>query len=83
MLDMARAMGVANPTSPMDFVDALVALRKACGVDNIKMSDYGITREDLPEILKFSRLVGQGMYDGDCYTLSDDDVMWILKESYK
>lgn len=83
MMDMARAMGVSNPTSPMDFVDALVALRVACGVDNIKMSDYGITREDLPKILEFSRLVGKGMYDGDCYQLSDADVMWILEASYQ
>ena len=36
----------------MDFVDALVSLQKACGVDNLRMSDYGIERKDAEKFAK-------------------------------
>ena len=39
---MARAMGVENAARPEDFIGALVQLQKDCGVDGLKMSDYGI-----------------------------------------
>lgn len=40
LIDMARALGKKDATHPMDFVIALVQLQVACGVDNLKMSDY-------------------------------------------
>ena len=83
LVDMAHALGMKNATKPMDFVAALTDLQKSCGVDNLKMSDYGIKREHLPEILKMSRLVGANMFSMDCVILSDDDVMSILEKSYK
>jgi hypothetical protein len=36
---MAQAMGKMDAAKFMDFVDALVELQKACGVDDLKMSD--------------------------------------------
>lgn len=41
---MARAMGMKDANKPEDFLTALAELQKACGVDNLRMSDYGITK---------------------------------------
>lgn len=49
---MAKALGEKDAADPMDFVKALAHLQAACGVDNLKMSDYGIKREDLPKMAK-------------------------------
>ena len=43
-------MGKTDAKEPMDFVTALVDLQKACGVDELKMSDYGITPEESPNL---------------------------------
>ena len=44
---MARALRKADAATPMDFVDALAGLQQACGVAGLKMSDYGVRRDDL------------------------------------
>lgn len=40
-IKMARVMGYPQSNNPQDFVTALVELQKACGVADLKMSDYG------------------------------------------
>ncbi|MEG2001351.1 MAG: iron-containing alcohol dehydrogenase, partial [Evtepia sp.] len=54
-VDMAKAMGKSDATEPMDFVKALADLQKVCGVDTLKMSDYGITREELPTLARSAK----------------------------
>ncbi|HBN80278.1 MAG TPA: alcohol dehydrogenase, partial [Ruminococcaceae bacterium] len=41
MVQMAKALGNAGAERATDFVAALVSLQKRCGVDGLKMSDYG------------------------------------------
>ena len=53
MIDMAKAMGKENANDPMDFVEALVDLQKACNVHELKMSDYGINKEEIPTLAKY------------------------------
>ncbi|WP_143452437.1 iron-containing alcohol dehydrogenase [Sporanaerobium hydrogeniformans] len=43
MIDLAKALGKTDATFLMNFVIALIDLQKACHVDQLKMSDYGIT----------------------------------------
>ena len=38
-IKMARVMGIPDAEKPEDFITALVDLQKACGVDDLKMSD--------------------------------------------
>ena len=40
-IQMAQAMGMKDANKPEDFITALVNLQKECGVDQLKMSDYG------------------------------------------
>ena len=83
MINMAKMLGNKDASKPMDFVDALVELQKACGVDNIKLSDYGIKKEDLPDIAKNSRFAMGGLYETDPHNFSDEDILRVLEKSYK
>ena len=82
-VDMARALGKADASKPEDFLDALAALQKACGVDALKMSDWGIREEELPGMAPLARRALGALFDLDPAPLSDDDVLAILKASYR
>ena len=45
-IEMAKAMGMPEAKEPMDFITALAKLQEACGVAELKMSDYGIKRKN-------------------------------------
>lgn len=82
-VDMAKAMGKEGATDPMAFVEALVELQKACGVYELKMSDYGITREELPLFVKDARETTKPLFDADLFPLSDEDCLAIYEEAYR
>ncbi len=82
-VDMARAMGKIDATEPTDFLICLEALKKACGVDNLKMSDYGITREELPAFVQDAKDTMMGLFKADQLELSDADCLAIYEVSYK
>lgn len=83
MIDMARAMGKRDANDPMDFVDCLAALQKACGVAELKMSDWGIEKEKLEVIADCAFDTMGGLFKVDPAPLTKDDVMKILTDSYK
>ncbi len=74
---MAAAMGGD------DFVAELVKLQEACNVRGLKMSDYGITEAELPQVAKNARETMGFLYSFDPVALSDDDALSILRASYK
>ena len=82
-VEMARALGKADATKPADFLDALAALQKACGVDALKMSDWGIREEELPGMAPLARSAVGMLFSCDPSELSDDDVLAILRASYR
>ena len=82
-VEMARALGKADATKPADFLDALAALQKACGVDALAMSDYGIRPEEFPGMVKLARSAVGMLFSCDPSELSDDDVLAILRDSWK
>ena len=45
-IDMAKALGKKNADKASDFLEALKELQQACGVADLKMSEYGIVKED-------------------------------------
>lgn len=83
MIDMAKALGKSDAREPMDFVKALVDLQKACGVDNLKMSDYGIKAEEIETLAQNARHTMGGLFECDPAPLSDQDVVQIYRKSYK
>jgi alcohol dehydrogenase len=82
-IKMAKFLGNESATKPQDFIVELNKLQVACGVDNLKMSDYGITPDELTAIAKNARETMGGLFYADPAELTDDDVVQILKKSYK
>jgi alcohol dehydrogenase len=80
---MAKLLGNANATKPEDFITALKSLQKACGVDNLKMSDYGIVPSEFDAMATNAREVMGGLMDLDRQPLTHDEVVEILNKSYK
>ena len=68
---------------PMAFVKALVDLQKACGVDGLKMSDYGITKEDMAKCAANARHTMGGLFELDPYALSLEETTQIMVAAYK
>ncbi len=83
MIDMARALGKPDAKTPMDFVAALVELQKACGVDALKMSEYGVRYEDLPNYVENAFDTMGGLFQFDPCALSRADVLAIFQASYR
>ncbi len=83
LIDMAVALGKKDAKEPMDFVIALLELQKACGMDNLKMSEYGIEKSEMEALAKNARHTMGGLFACDPAKLSDKDVVEIYNKSYK
>ena len=86
--NMARAMGEnvdALPASerPAAFIAALKKLIAACGLDTLKMSDYGVRREEIPALAQNARATMGGLFEVDRYTLSLEDTVTIFENAYR
>lgn len=82
LITMAKAMGKVNADKPMDFVDALVELQKACNVADLKMSDYGIERDELPKLAKNAFETMGGLFEVDPMPISLEKCIAIYEASY-
>lgn len=82
MVAMAKALGKTDAAEPMDFVRVLVELQKACGVYDLKMSDYGFSKTDMPLIAEKARTTMGGLFEVDPAPLSEADVWTILERSF-
>ena len=83
LIDMAKALGKCDADKPTDFVVALQELQKACGVDNLKMSDFGIRTDELEKIAENAYATMGGLYEFDPCTIAMEDTIKILEESYR
>ena len=82
-IELARLLGMTEATEPEDFITALVRLQEACGVADLKMSDYGITPDEFETFMCNTRDVMGIMFTGDRVQMSDEDIVRIFAESYK
>ncbi len=83
MKKMAKAMGVEQPQSGKDFIAALDKLIADVGCANLKMSDEGITREELKRYpAKVHQVLG-GDITADPLPLSDTDYLEIYEKAYR
>lgn len=83
MVQMAKALGDEDAKEPMDFVKRLRALQEACGVDDLKMSEYGVDGNDLLKYAVKARDTMGGLFEVDPVPVTEEDCVWILKESYR
>lgn len=82
-IQMARLMGNQNANSPIDFLDALKKLQRECGVDGLKMSDYGITPDEFEKFAKNAKDSMSFLFLNDRIQMSEADCISIYKASYK
>ncbi len=80
---MAKALGETEAAEPMDFVKALVKLQVDCHVDQLKMSDYNIEKDNLRKYAMNARITMGGLFDLDPVNLTEEDCVEILTESYR
>lgn len=83
MIKMAKAMGVQDAKTGKDFVKALDDLIASVGQADVKMSDDGITREELKLYpAKVHHVLG-GDITADPLPLSDADYLAIYEAAWK
>ncbi|VGO19676.1 iron-containing alcohol dehydrogenase [Pontiella sulfatireligans] len=73
---MAQAMGGAS------FIDELVALQEKCGVRGLKMSDYGITEDELEAIAQNAYDTMGFLFDFDPVQIIPEQTVSILRAAY-
>ena len=82
-IKMARAMGMPEADKPEDFLTALIALQKACGVDNLKMSDYGIQKDECMTLAVNARETMGGLFLANPCEMSDKDCAGVFEKAYR
>ncbi len=82
-IKMARVMGYPQSNNPQDFVTALVELQKACGVADLKMSDYGFEKSECMTLAKAARNLQGGLYAANPCETSDEDIAGIFERSFR
>ena len=80
---MAKALGMEDATEPMDFVTALTRLQEACGVADLRMSDYGITPDEFETMARNAVSAMGFLFPADPVELSFEDCVEIYRASYK
>jgi alcohol dehydrogenase len=79
----ARAMGIKDADKPEYFITALENLQKACGVAELKMSDYGITPDEFDKIAANARETMGGLFAAKPCEMTHEDVAEVLRRSYR
>jgi hypothetical protein len=82
-VELARLLGMSEANKPEDFIAALVHLQEACGVADLKMSDYGIIPDEFEKFMHNTREVMGIMFTADRVQMSDEDIVRIFAESYR
>ena len=83
MVKMAKAMGVSNAKTGKDFIAALDKLIADVGCADLKMSEAGITRDELKLYPQKVHEVLGGDITADPLALTDADYLAIYEAAYK
>lgn len=80
---MAKAMGMENADKPEDFITALVKLQEACGVADLKMSDYGIQPDEFMTLAVNARETMGGLFLANPCEMNDTDCAGVFEKAYR
>lgn len=80
---MARVMGMPDADRPEDFLTALIALQKACGADDLKMSDYGIEKSECMTLAVNARETMGGLFLANPCEMSDEDCAGVFEKAFR
>lgn len=82
-IKMAKAMGMENADKPEDFITALVKLQEACGVADLKMSDYGIQPDEFMTLAVNARETMGGLFLANTCEMNDTDCAGVFEKAYR
>ena len=82
-VDMAKALGMADAEKAEDFITALENIQKACGVDELKMSDYGISEDEVEALAENARTTMGGLFESDPAPMTNEECAEIFRKSFK
>jgi len=82
-IKMARVMGIPNADKAEDFITALINLQKACGVDNLKMSNYGFTKTEADALARNARETMGGLFLNNPCEMTHEDCKSIFEKSFR
>ena len=85
---MAEAMGEDIHALPAEkraqaFITALEKLQKDCGVDNLKMSDYGVKADEMDKLAATAKETMGGLFELDVHSLTHEEAAQIMKNAYR
>lgn len=86
--DMAVAMGadissLSETERAEAFVSAMQEMQRACGVSELKMSDYGIRFDEMEALARNAHKTMSNLFAMDRYTLSLKETVGIFEAAYK
>lgn len=82
--DMARVMGEEGSLDAQSFLTALHKLLSACGVADLKMTEWGLKKEDAKMLAETAFYIMPGMFEyNDRYHLTVDECASIFEEAIK
>lgn len=81
-IKMAKAMGIENADRPEDFITALLRLQEACGVADLKMSDFGFSADEAMTLAKGARSMQGGLFEANPCEMTDEDCAAVFEKSY-
>lgn len=82
-VDMAKALGMADAEKAEDFITALENIQKSCGVDELKMSDYGISEDEVEKLAENARTTMGGLFESDPAPMTNEECAEIFRKSFK
>lgn len=82
-VDMAKALGMADAEKAEDFITALENIQKACGVDELKMSDYEISEDEVEKLAENARTTMGGLFESDPAPMTNEECAEIFRKSFK
>lgn len=82
-IKMAKAMGIENADKPEDFITALVKLQEDCGVADLKMSDYGFSKNESLTLAKGARSMQGGLFLANPCEMTDEDCAGVFDKAYR
>ncbi len=80
---MAQALGMKDADKPEDFLVALAKLQADCGVDELKMSDYGIREDELDRIARNARETMGGLFAANPCEMDHVGCLEVLHKSFR
>lgn len=82
-VSMAHAMGRKDAMESYAFIEALDQLQADCGVDALKMSEYGIAPDEFEKMAQNAQSTMGRLFLNDPAPLSQNDCVSIYRESYR